>query len=122
MLLTDKPQDECGVMGVYSPYGDAARLAFFGLFALQHRGKESAGIATSDSESLHVHTNMGLVSQAFREEDLRSLPGNLSIGHTRYSTTGSSKLSNAQPFVVNGAHGQIALAHNGNVINAAALR
>ena len=122
MKLTDRPKEECGVIGVYTPGESAARIAFFGLFALQHRGQESAGIATSDESSLHLHTDMGLVSQAFREENLRSLPGNLAIGHTRYSTTGSSKIGNAQPFQVKGVHGSIALAHNGNVINAAELR
>ncbi|MSP79097.1 MAG: amidophosphoribosyltransferase [Dehalococcoidia bacterium] len=114
--------EACGIVGVYAPGEDVARLAFFGLYALQHRGQESAGIATADGERLYHHTEMGLVTQAFNEFDLKRLPGVMSIGHTRYSTTGSSKIENAQPFVVTGIHGQIALGHNGNVINAADLR
>ena len=122
MKITDNPQEECGVIGVYSPGDPAARLAFFGLFALQHRGQESAGIATSDGTSIYLHTDLGLVSQVFREEDLASLPGNYAIGHTRYSTTGSNKIVNAQPFHVKGLNGSLALAHNGNVINSVELR
>ncbi|MDP3064465.1 MAG: amidophosphoribosyltransferase [Chloroflexota bacterium] len=118
----DLPHEECGVVGIYTPGEQAARLAFFGLFALQHRGQESAGIAASDGARLRVHADMGLVSQAFREDDLQTLEGHLAIGHTRYSTTGSSKQCNAQPIVVSGVHGQLALGHNGNVINARELR
>ncbi len=118
----DKPREECGVVGVYSPKNRAARLAFFGLFALQHRGQESAGIASSNGRFLRVHTDMGLVGQAFREDALEHLNADMAIGHTRYSTTGSSTLANAQPFVVSGVNGELALGHNGNLVNALALR
>ncbi len=120
--FSDSPREECGVVGVYSPDDHAARVVFFGLFALQHRGQESAGIASSDGESIRTHTDMGLVTQAFREESLTPLIGDMAIGHTRYSTTGSSNISNAQPFLVSGVHGQLALGHNGNLINAVDLR
>ena len=107
---------------MYAPGGDASRVAFFALFALQHRGQESAGIATSDGDSIKVHTDMGLVTQIFREEELYPLTGNMAIGHTRYSTTGSSQECNAQPLVVQGVHGELALGHNGNVVNAVDLK
>ncbi len=107
---------------MYEPGGDASRITFFGLFALQHRGQESAGIAASDGHSIRVHSEMGLVTQIFREEELYPLVGNMAIGHTRYSTTGSSQACNAQPFLVNGVHGELALGHNGNVVNAPELR
>jgi len=113
----DHPKEECGVVGVYTPGEEASRLAFFGLFALQHRGQESAGIATSNGQTINVHSEMGLVTQIFREEDFYPLSGDLAIGHTRYSTTGSSQLCNAQPVMVQGQHGELALAHNGNIIN-----
>ncbi len=113
----DHPKEECGVVGVYTPGEEASRLAFFGLFALQHRGQESAGIATSNGQTINVHSEMGLVTQIFREEDFYPLSGDLAIGHTRYSTTGSSQLCNAQPIIVQGQHGELALAHNGNIIN-----
>ena len=122
VVLPDRPHEECGVIGIYLPGETVARLAFFGLFALQHRGQESAGIASADGTGISVHTSMGLVTQAFREEDLQGLSGHLSIGHTRYSTTGSSKIQNAQPFVVQGVHGKLALGHNGNVVNSLPLR
>ena len=109
-------------MGVYAPGGDASRIAFFGLFALQHRGQESAGIAASDGCSIKVHSDMGLVTQIFREEELYPLSGNMAIGHTRYSTTGSSNACNAQPLLVRGVHGELALGHNGNVVNALQLQ
>lgn len=118
----DRAKDECGVVGVYAPDGGAARLAFFSLFALQHRGQESAGIAVSDGSLVHMHKDMGLVSQVFTEEILGSLSGALAIGHTRYSTTGASVLRNAQPIHCTSTIGEIAVAHNGNLINAAALR
>ena len=120
--LQDRPREECGVVGVYSPGADAPRIAYFGLFALQHRGQESAGIAASDGHSIRVHTNMGLVAQGFSEEALRRLSGSMAIGHIRYSTTGSSQACNAQPFLVNGVHGEMALGHNGNIVNALELR
>ena len=122
LIDQDRLREECGVVAVYTPKDHAARVAFFGIFALQHRGQESAGIVASDGKTLRAHTSMGLVTQAFREEDLLPLKGHMAIGHTRYSTTGSSKLANAQPFLVSGVHGQLALGHNGNIINAVDLR
>ena len=109
-------------MGVYAQGGEASRVAFFGLFALQHRGQESAGIAASDGTSIKVHSDMGLVTQIFREEELYPLVGDMAIGHTRYSTTGSSEACNAQPFLVQGVHGELALGHNGNVVNVLQLK
>ncbi len=118
----DHPNEECGVIGVFTPEGDASRLAFFGLFALQHRGQESAGIAAANGENVVVHADMGLVTQIFREPDFYPLVGDMAIGHTRYSTSGSSELCNAQPLLVDGKHGQLAVANNGNIINALQLR
>lgn len=118
----DSPREECGVIGVYAPEETASRLAFFGLFALQHRGQESAGIAATAGESVSVHADMGLVAQVFREPDFLRLSGEMAIGHTRYSTTGRSELRNAQPMLVNGQSGNLALANNGNIINAAQLK
>ena len=120
--MADSPREACGIVGVYTPGEDAARVAFFGLFSLQHRGQESAGIAAADGRRQYLHTSMGLVAQAFHEFDLARLPGHVAIGHTRYSTTGSSSENNAQPILVNGLQGPLALAHNGNVINALELR
>jgi len=121
-LPTDgKPRDACGVFAVYG-HEEAARLTFFGLFALQHRGQESAGIAVADGCQILERKGMGLVSEVFREENLAQLPGTMAIGHVRYSTTGSSVISNAQPFLVHHADEYYALAHNGNLINAQALR
>jgi amidophosphoribosyltransferase len=114
--------ESCGVFGVYTPNEDVARITFFGLYALQHRGQESAGIAATDGKQIYIHKNMGLVSQVFQEDDLARIRGHAAIGHTRYSTTGSSRIENAQPFIVDGPNGQIALGHNGNVINADLLR
>jgi amidophosphoribosyltransferase len=116
-----KPREECGVFAVYG-YEAAARIAFFGLFALQHRGQESAGINTADGCQVWGHKGMGLASEVFREDILSTLPGHLAIGHVRYSTTGSSVLSNAQPFLVHHGEEYYALGHNGNLINARALR
>ncbi len=110
------------MVGVYSRDHDAARVAFFGLFALQHRGQESAGIASADGERITNRTAMGLVDQAFHEDDLSGLAGHLAIGHTRYSTTGSNSIRNAQPIESRGPDVEIALAHNGNVINAVELK
>jgi len=118
----DHPNEECGVIGVFTPEGDASRLAFFGLFALQHRGQASAGIAAANGENVVVHADMGLVTQIFREPDFYPLVGDMAIGHTRYSTSGSSELCNAQPLLVDGQHGQLAVANNGNIINALQLR
>ncbi|MCY4583210.1 MAG: amidophosphoribosyltransferase [Chloroflexi bacterium] len=122
---SDAPREACGVIGAYLPgsTGDeAAQVAFYGLFALQHRGQESAGIAAADGRTLRNFTNQGLVSNVFRQEDLQRLPGHIAIGHTRYSTTGSSSPLNAQPIVSKGPRVELALAHNGNAINAAELR
>src|SRR5437588_2450872 len=112
----------CGVFGIRSPARDVARIAYFGLFALQHRGQESAGIAVSDDGRLTALRDMGLVTQVFDEQKLRGLRGQLAIGHTRYSTTGSTHWANAQPIVQHGRARTIALGHNGNLTNAAELR
>jgi amidophosphoribosyltransferase len=112
----------CGLFGVRSPERDVARLTYFGLFALQHRGQESAGIAVSDAGRLTALRDMGLVTQVFDEQKLRGLQGELAIGHTRYSTTGSSQWWNAQPLVQHGSARTVALGHNGNLTNAAELR
>jgi len=110
--------ESCGVFGVYAPGEDVARLTFFALFALQHRGQESAGIATSDGKRLQVDARMGLVSQAFDEASLGKLSGDIAIGHNRYSTRGSSRKANAQPLLVGKGSNAIAIAHNGNIVNA----
>jgi amidophosphoribosyltransferase len=114
-------QDECGVFGVWAPGEEVAKLTFYGLYALQHRGQESAGIATSDGSRIFVYKDMGLVSQVFTESDLATLTGNLAIGHCRYSTTGSSTWANAQPTLRATNHGTLALAHNGNLTNTGEL-
>lgn len=121
-LDQDLLKEECGVLGAYTPGREAARVAFFGLHALQHRGQESAGIAVSDGVQVTWHKEMGLVSQVFDERVLSSLPGIAAIGHTRYSTTGASVLRNAQPIFCQSVVGDIAVAHNGNLINAVELR
>jgi amidophosphoribosyltransferase len=118
--MRDGPRDECGVFGVYAPESEVARLAYFALYALQHRGQESAGIATSENGEIIALREQGLVSQVFDESKLRALPGGLAIGHVRYSTTGSSAWSNAQP-IHRSDHHNVALAHNGNLINAVEL-
>ncbi|MDA3040418.1 MAG: amidophosphoribosyltransferase [Actinomycetota bacterium] len=118
----DRPSEECGVIGISTRGGDAARLAFFGLYALQHRGQEAAGIAVSDGRAVRVHKDTGLVSQVFDPRALAPLVGGLGIGHTRYSTTGSNSERNVQPFVVETLHGPLGLAHNGNLVNADQLR
>jgi len=114
-------RDECGVFGIFG-HPEAANLTYLGLYALQHRGQESAGIATGDGERIRVSRGMGLVADAFTEPVLESLAGHIAIGHTRYSTAGESSVANAQPFVIDCAHGQIAIAHNGNLVNARELR
>jgi amidophosphoribosyltransferase len=116
----DGPRDECGVFGVLAPESEVARLAYFGLFALQHRGQESAGIAACEAGHIMTVRDLGLVSQVFDEQKLRALTGDMTIGHVRYSTTGSSAWENAQP-VYRSDHRQLALAHNGNLINAVEL-
>jgi amidophosphoribosyltransferase len=113
--------ESCGVFGVYAPNEDVARLTFFALFALQHRGQESAGIATTDGTRLRVYAKMGLVSQVFSEDSLSQLSGDIAIGHNRYSTRGSSRLTNVQPIVVGKSSDTLAIAHNGNIINAELL-
>jgi len=110
--------EACGVFGIYAPGEDVARLTFFALFALQHRGQESAGIATTDGKKLQIYAKMGLVSQVFDEDSLSQLSGNIAIGHTRYSTRGSSRIANVQPIMVGKDSNAIAVAHNGNIINA----
>jgi amidophosphoribosyltransferase len=120
LLQRDGPRDECGVFGVYAPENDVARLAYFALYALQHRGQESAGIAASDDGHIMTVRDLGLVSQVFDEEKLRALQGQMAVAHVRYSTTGSSAWENAQP-VWRSDRRQVALAHNGNLINAVEL-
>jgi amidophosphoribosyltransferase len=122
MYDSDTLHEACGVFGLYAPGRDIARLTFFGLYALQHRGQEGAGIVTSDGRMAHIHKGMGLVSQVFNEENLRYLQGHLAIGHTRYSTTGAPKPRNTQPYLVETLDGPLALGHNGNLINAPQLR
>jgi amidophosphoribosyltransferase len=119
--MLDKFHDECGVFGIFGN-PEAANLTYLGLYALQHRGQESAGIVTADGERMRASRAMGHVADAFDESALEALPGHLAIGHTRYSTAGESRLSNAQPFLIDCAHGQIAVAHNGNLVNARELR
>jgi amidophosphoribosyltransferase len=116
------PQDACGVFGVWAPGEEVAKLTYFGLYALQHRGQESAGIATSNGRQILVYKEMGLVSQVFDESALHSLQGHVAVGHTRYSTTGASRWENAQPTLGATAAGTVALAHNGNLTNAGELR
>jgi amidophosphoribosyltransferase len=111
-------REACGVFGVYAPNEDVARLTFFALFALQHRGQESAGIATADGRGIQRYADMGLVSQVFSEESLSKLTGDIAIGHNRYSTHGSSRITNVQPIIVGQGSDTIALAHNGNIVNA----
>ena len=115
------PQDACGIFGVWAPGEEVAKLTFYGLYALQHRGQESAGIATSTGERITVYKDMGLVSQVFTEADLATLVGELAIGHCRYSTTGSSNWVNAQPTLRPTKYGTLALAHNGNLTNTGEL-
>jgi len=118
LLPSEKgPQDECGVFGVWAPGEQVAKLAYYGLYALQHRGQESAGIATSDGKRINVYKDMGLVSQVFDENSLNAMTGHLAVGHCRYSTTGVNKWANAQPTLGPTAAGTVALAHNGNLTN-----
>ena len=118
----DKPEEACGVFGIYAPGEDVGKMTYFGLYALQHRGQESAGIATFAGDDVHLYKEMGLVSQVFNETILSKLVGNIAVGHNRYSTTGSSRVANAQPVVVETRLGALALAHNGNLVNTAQLR
>lgn len=121
-LQDDHPREECGVIGIFAPNEDVARMAFFGLFALQHRGQEAAGIAVANGQALSMYKNVGLVSNVFGSHTLDGLKGHYAIGHTRYSTTGSSSVRNAQPFMIETVYGPLALGHNGNLINSAELR
>jgi len=122
MIFDDSPKEECGVIGVFAPNEDVARMTFFGLFALQHRGQEAAGIAVADGQTMSAHKGVGLVSHVFTPNAMEDLKGHYAIGHTRYSTTGSSSLRNAQPFMIETIHGPLALAHNGNLVNSTELR
>ena len=122
MFDDDHPNEECGVIGVFAPNEDVARMTFFGLYALQHRGQEAAGIAVADGETISIYKGVGLVSQVFTASAMAELQGHYAIGHTRYSTMGSSLLRNAQPFSIETIHGPLALAHNGNLVNSAELR
>jgi amidophosphoribosyltransferase len=119
--MFDKFREECGVFGIYG-HSEAAKLAYLGLYALQHRGQESAGIATSDGVRLRAVREMGYVNEIFDQATLATLPGSIAIGHTRYSTAGESKLLNAQPIVIDCVHGTIGICHNGNIVNANELR
>ena len=113
--------EACGVFGIYSHHEDVARITFFALFALQHRGQESSGIATADGKQIRLFTGMGRVANVFTEESLRRLPGYIAIGHNRYSTTGSNRAANAQPILVGNDSESIAVAHNGNIVNSSHL-
>jgi amidophosphoribosyltransferase len=119
--MMDKFHEECGVFGIYD-HPEAANLAYLGLYALQHRGQESAGIVASDGQRLRAARQMGYVADAFDSRSLAALPGTAAIGHVRYSTAGESKLENAQPFLIDCSHGEIAICHNGNLVNAQELR
>ncbi|MCX5679943.1 MAG: class II glutamine amidotransferase, partial [Candidatus Omnitrophica bacterium] len=114
-------KEYCGVIGVFG-HKDASGLAYLGLYALQHRGEESAGIVSSDGRKVHQHKGMGLVGNVFNEDNLKKLKGHIAIGHVRYSTTGSSTVKNVQPLLMNHKKGFIAVAHNGNITNSVALR
>src|SRR5690348_7770714 len=117
----DKLKEECGVFGIYG-HDEASMLTFFGLHALQHRGEESAGMCTTDGRQFYYHRDMGLVKEVFDNERLQNLQGNIAIGHVRYSTSGASKLQNAQPLVFKFRDGDIAIATNGNIVNADEIR
>jgi len=121
-MIDESPKEECGIVGIASRGDDAARSAFFGLYALQHRGQEAAGIAVSDGRAVRVHKGLGLVSQVFDAGTLDPLVGRMAIGHTRYSTTGANSDRNTQPYVVETLHGPLGVAHNGNLVNADHLR
>ena len=118
----DSPREACGVFGICAPGLDIARLTYFAIYALQHRGQEAAGISTCDGRTAHIHKGLGLVSQVFNEDNLGHLQGHLGIGHTRYSTTGSPRLGNTQPYMLETLDGPLAIGHNGNLVNAPKLR
>src|SRR4029078_3341822 len=119
--MLDKFKDECGVFGIIN-HPEASNMTYLGLYALPHRGQESAGIASSDGEGIRVKTAMGYVADVFDAPTLAELPGHLAIGHVRYSTAAKTRLQNAQPFLIDCAHGQISICHNGNLVNADSLR
>jgi amidophosphoribosyltransferase len=119
--MVDKFKDECGVFGIFGN-AEASKLTYLGLYALQHRGQESAGIASADGIQIRVSKAMGYVNEAFDDDAIARLPGSLAVGHVRYSTAGESRLANAQPIVVDSAHGQLAVGHNGNLVNAGEVR
>jgi amidophosphoribosyltransferase len=121
MIENDRPRDECGVFGIHG-HPEAAKITYFGLYALQHRGQESAGIAVAQDKRINVHKGMGLVPEIYTMEDLEKLPGTSAVGHVRYSTTGGSVLSNAQPFIARHKQKTYAVAHNGNLVNAHTLK
>src|SRR5204862_352522 len=120
-MMFDKFREECGVFGIFG-HPEAANMTYLGLYALQHRGQESAGIASSDGQRLRVSRAMAYVNEAFDEDVLASLVGSMAVGHVRYSTAGSSHLANAGPLVIDCAHGEIAICHNGNLVNATELK
>lgn len=121
-IFDDKPKEECGLFGIFGPGLDVANIVYYGLYALQHRGQESSGIAVSDGSKFHLHKNMGLVAEVFNESVLQKMTGHIALGHVRYSTTGSSLAVNAQPLNFRYLHGLISLAHNGNLGNAGEIR
>ena len=119
----DKFKDECGVFGVYSKTPmDVAGMTYYGLYALQHRGQESAGIAVGNGKTVEIHKGLGLITEAFCKEDLEKLKGHVAIGHVRYSTTGANTVNNSQPLLTNSKLGPVALAHNGNLVNADVIK
>jgi amidophosphoribosyltransferase len=121
-MIFDRPEEECGIFGIFN-HPEASNLTYLGLYALQHRGQESCGIVSSDGASLHAHKSMGLVADVFGNQDIfKTLPGRSAIGHVRYSTTGSSVIKNVQPIMVDYSRGSIALAHNGNLVNAQIIK
>jgi amidophosphoribosyltransferase len=115
--MFDKLHEECGVFGIYG-HREAANLAYLGLYALQHRGQESAGMAVSDGTRVRSLRAMGYVAEIFTQDALATLPGHVAIGHTRYSTAGESSVANAQPLLIDCVHGQVGICHNGNIVNA----
>src|SRR4026208_2193734 len=119
--MFDKLHEECGVFGIFG-HPEAANMTYLGLYALQHRGQESAGIAASDGTKVRISRALGYGADKFNAAELANLPGTLALGHVRYSTAGESKLSNAQPILIDWAHGQIALCHNGNLVKAGGAR
>ncbi|HUK32854.1 MAG TPA: class II glutamine amidotransferase, partial [Vicinamibacterales bacterium] len=119
--MFDKLKEECGVFGIFG-HPEAANMTYLGLYALQHRGQESAGIAASDGQVVRVSRAMGHVADIFNNTNLSSLSGQMGIGHVRYSTAGESSVANAQPFLIDCAHGQMAICHNGNLVNASELK